>query len=115
MSRPRVLYLGKALVEFMRPPDGGDRVLYEQSFGSDTSNAAIAAARHGARVGNVFAVGDDPFGAAWRDLCLREGVSHTHVIARPGHPTGACLLQPHASGRHFSYARRGSAASFYSA
>jgi len=108
-----ILTLGEALIEFMRQPDDGDRVLYEQGFGGDTSNTAIAAARQGASVGYLSAVGDDLFGQALRDLWRREGVSDAHVLTRAGDPTGAYFVQPHASGRHFSYARRGSAASLY--
>jgi 2-dehydro-3-deoxygluconokinase len=108
-----ILTLGEALIEFMRQPDDGGRVLYEQGFGGDTSNTAIAAARQGASVGYLSAVGDDLFGQALRDLWRAEGVSDTHVLTRPGDPTGAYFVQPHASGRQFSYARRGSAASLY--
>mgnify|MGYP002152254847 FL=1 len=108
-----ILTLGEALIEFMRQPDDGDRVLYEQGFGGDTSNTAIAVARQGASVGYLSAVGDDLFGQALRDLWRREGVSDAHVMTRAGDPTGAYFVQPHASGRHFSYARRGSAASLY--
>ncbi|RFU12632.1 sugar kinase [Rhodobacteraceae bacterium W635] len=110
---PDILTLGEALIEFMRQPDDGNRVLYEQGFGGDTSNTAIAAARQGASVGYLSAVGDDLFGQALRDLWRREAVSDAHVLTRPGDPTGAYFVQPHASGRHFSYARRGSAASLY--
>lgn len=110
---PDILTLGEALIEFMRLPDEGARVLYEQGFGGDTSNTAIAAARQRASVGYLSAVGDDLFGHALRDLWWAEGVSDAHVLTRPGDPTGAYFVQPHASGRHFSYARRGSAASHY--
>lgn len=108
-----ILTLGEALIEFMRQPDEGGRVLYEQGFGGDTSNTAIAAARQGASVGYLSAVGDDLFGQALRDLWQAESVSDAHVITRKGDPTGAYFVQPHASGRQFSYARRGSAASLY--
>lgn len=110
---PDILTLGEALIEFMRQPDDGNRVLYEQGFGGDTSNTAIAAARQGASVGYLSAVGDDLFGQALRDLWRREAVSDAHVLTRLGDPTGAYFVQPHASGRNFSYARRGSAASLY--
>lgn len=110
---PDILTLGEALIEFMRLPDEGGRTLYEQGFGGDTSNTAIAAARQGASVGYISAVGGDLFGEGLRDLWAREGVSDAHVVTRPGDPTGVYFVQPHASGRQFSYARRGSAASLY--
>jgi len=108
-----ILTLGEALIEFTRQPDEGNRVLYEQGVGGDTSNTAIAAARQGASVGYLSAVGDDLFGQALRGVWQVEGVSQAHVISRPDDPTGVYFVQPHASGRYFSYARRGSAASLY--
>jgi 2-dehydro-3-deoxygluconokinase len=108
-----ILTLGEALVEFMRLPDERERLLYEQGFGGDTSNVAIAAARQGASAGYLSAVGDDFFGQAIRGLWRAEGVSDANVITRPGDPTGAYFVLPHTSGRQFSYARRGSAASCY--
>ena len=75
-----ILTLGEALIEFMRLPDEGARALYERGFGGDTSNAAIAAARQGASVGYLSAVGDDLFGQELRALWRAEGVSAVHVI-----------------------------------
>lgn len=46
-----ILAIGEALIEFMYRPEGEPRVLYEQGFGGDTSNALIAAARQGRRPG----------------------------------------------------------------
>jgi 2-dehydro-3-deoxygluconokinase len=57
-----VLALGEAMVEFNQT-GAGDGRLYLQGFGGDTSNFAIAAARQGARVGYVSAVGAAPPGA----------------------------------------------------
>jgi 2-dehydro-3-deoxygluconokinase len=108
-----LLTLGEALIEFLRVPDDDARVLYEMGFGGDTSNTAIAAARQGASVGYVSAVGDDEFGHALRNLWATENVSDTHVLTRSGDPTGVYFVRPHASGREFTYARRGSAASHY--
>ena len=109
-----ILALGEPLVEFVRLPDPVDgRAVYRQGFGGDTSNAIIAAARQGAKTGYVTAVGGDPFGAALMELWQDEGVDTTTVQTRPQDPTGVYFVQPHASGRSFSYARRGSAASLY--
>lgn len=109
-----ILALGEAMVEFVRlPGDDNGAPIYRQGFGGDTSNAIIAAARQGASTGYISAVGGDPFGAALRDLWTREGVSHKAVVTKPQDPTGVYFVQPHASGRSFSYARRGSAASLF--
>ena len=114
MPRPDILALGEALIEFARVPDAADgRPLYRQGFGGDTSNAIIAAARQGARTGYLSSVGDDPFGLALLDLWSRENVDTGTVIVKPQDPTGVYFVQPHPSGRQFSYARRGSAASHY--
>ncbi len=108
-----ILTLGEALIEFVRLPEVDGRVLYEMGFGGDTSNVAIAAARQGASVGYVSAVGDDMFGHALRDLWRVDNVSDAHVLTLAGDPTGVYFVQPHPSGREFTYARRGSAASLY--
>lgn len=58
-------------------------------------------------------MGADAFGqdliGLWRD----EGVGIDFVKTAPGDPTGLYFVKPHASGRDFTYARRGSAASLY--
>ena len=109
-----ILALGEAMVEFVRLPEEIDgRPAYRQGFGGDTSNAIIAAARQGARTGYISAVGGDPFGQELLDLWAREGVSAQTVRTRAQDPTGVYFVQPHASGRSFSYARRGSAASLF--
>jgi 2-dehydro-3-deoxygluconokinase len=112
---PEILALGEPLIEFVRLPqlDGG-RPVYRQGFGGDTSNAIIAAARQGASTGYLTAVGGDPFGQELIGLWNRENVATSFVKVRDQDPTGVYFVQPHPSGRSFSYARRGSAASFYS-
>ncbi|MBL4627950.1 MAG: sugar kinase [Roseicyclus sp.] len=109
-----ILALGEPLAEFVeKPGDGGSAPLYQQGFGGDTSNALVAAARQGASVGYLSAVGDDPFGRGLRRLWTKEGVDHTHVQTHPDAPTGVYFVRPDTSGRQFWYARRGSAASLY--
>ncbi|MBF9051063.1 sugar kinase [Roseobacter sp. HKCCD9010] len=109
-----ILALGEPLAEFVAQPSDEDASpLYRQGFGGDTSNALVAAARQGASVGYLSAVGDDPFGRGLRKLWADEGIDDRHVITRPDAPTGVYFVRPHASGREFWYARRGSAASLY--
>ena len=62
-----ILAYGEPMVEFNQTGEGGGR-LYLQGFGGDTSNFAVAAARQGARVGYLSALGDDPYGAMLRAL-----------------------------------------------
>lgn len=116
MSEPvDILALGEALIEMMRQPGEEARPLFRQGFGGDTSNAIIAAARQGASTGYISAVGRDPFGESLLNLWRDEGVSCEHVSVAERDPTGVYFVDPHPSGRRFYYARRGSAASLYSA
>lgn len=109
-----ILALGEALIEFVRMPEPIDgRPAYRQGFGGDTSNAIIAAARQGAATGYLSAVGGGSFGKELLALWSREGVDTSAVLTRERDPTGVYFVEPHASGRNFSYARRGSAASRY--
>jgi 2-dehydro-3-deoxygluconokinase len=107
---PDILALGEPMVEFNQAGDGGGRT-YLQGFGGDTSNAAIAAARQGARVGYVSAVGDDVYGRMLRDLWTREGVDHGGVRTDPQAFTAVYFVNHDAQGHHFSFFRQGSAAS----
>ena len=105
-----ILALGEPMVEFNQTGEGGGR-MYLQGFGGDTSNAAIAAARQGARVGYVSAVGDDVYGGLLRELWTREGVDHAAVRTDAEAFTAVYFVTHDAQGHHFSFFRRGSAAS----
>jgi 2-dehydro-3-deoxygluconokinase len=101
--------LGEALVEFNQTHPGQPQ--YLQGFGGDTSNAAIAAARAGARAACLTRVGQDAFGDALLALWQREGVD-TSAVQRDAHqPTGVYFVTHGAQGHQFSYLRAGSAAS----
>ncbi len=82
-----IVAFGEPMVEFNQTGEGNGR-LYLQGFGGDTSNFAVAAARQGAKVAYVSAVGDDPYGALLRDLWTREGVDHAAVATVPSAFTG---------------------------
>ena len=113
MRRPSktldIVALGEAMVEFNQtqavPP------LYLQGFGGDTSNAAIAAARAGARVAYLSRLGTDRWGECLMDMWQRENVDVTAVLRDTQAPTGMYFVSHDAQGHHFSYARAGSAAS----
>lgn len=87
--------------------------LYREGHGGDASNVAIAAARQGARVGFLSAVGDDPAGNSFLALWRCEGVEASAVRVDPSHPTGLYFVSHDDTGHHFSYRRAGSAASHY--
>jgi len=105
-----ILALGEPMVEFNQTGEGAGR-LYLQGFGGDTSNAAIAAARQGARAGYVSAVGDDVYGRMLRELWRREGVDDGTVRTDPQAFTAVYFVTHAADGHHFSFFRQGSAAS----
>ncbi len=105
-----IVALGEAMVEFNQT-GAGEGKLYLQGFGGDTSNFAVAAARQGARVAYVSALGADPNGDMLRALWDREGVDHRHVPTHPDAPTGIYFVNHTAAGHQFSFFRSGSAAS----
>jgi 2-dehydro-3-deoxygluconokinase len=112
-SEPRaadIVSLGEPMVEFNQTGDGGGR-LYLQGYGGDTSNFAIAAARQGARVAYVSALGNDPYGRLLRELWDLEGVDHTSVKTDAQAYTAIYFVTHGSQGHQFSFFRSGSAAS----
>ncbi len=108
-----IVALGEAMIEFNQTPGQApeEPPLYLQGFGGDTSNAAIAAARAGARVAYLSRLGNDRWGDRIMDLWQRENVTTTTVLRDAQAPTGMYFVSHDAQGHHFSYARTGSAAS----
>ena len=102
-----ILSIGEPLYELSQGPDGR----FTPGFGGDSSNAAIAAARLGARAAYITRVGDDMFGEAFLDLWRQEGVSARHVSRDRDAPTGVYFITHSPDGHHFTYLRKGSAAS----
>ncbi|WP_220720368.1 sugar kinase [Agarivorans litoreus] len=80
-------------------------------FGGDVSNFAIAAARQGANVGMITHLGDDEFGEQFRALWKRESVASDLVISNTSAHTGVYFITHNEEGHHFSFLRKGSAAS----
>jgi 2-dehydro-3-deoxygluconokinase len=105
-----IVACGEPMVEFNQSGQGRGR-LYLQGYGGDTSNFAIAAARQGAKVAYVSALGDDPYGTMLRELWTREGVDHASVATDAAAFTGIYFVTHDERGHHFSFFRAGSAAS----
>lgn len=101
--------LGEPLYEFSQIP--GEERRYLQGFGGDTMNAAIAAARQGARVAYVTRLGDDEFGRQFLELWRREGLDASGVRIDAQAHTAVYFITHTAAGHQFSYLRAGSAAS----
>jgi 2-dehydro-3-deoxygluconokinase len=113
---PELLCLGEPMLELNRRPAAPEgRVLYLEGHGGDTSNAAIAAARAGASVGYITAIGQDGPGDSFMALWAREGVDTTTVIRRADAPTGIYIVTHEPDGHHFAFWRTGSAAARYRA
>ncbi len=111
---PDILCMGEPMLEFnQQAPDAAGRTLYLEGHGGDTSNAAIAAARSGASVGFVTAIGQDGPGDSFLALWRAEGVDAACVIRSAEAPTGLYLVTHDARGHHSHFWRTGSAASRY--
>ncbi|MBA2673251.1 sugar kinase [Ramlibacter sp.] len=113
MKRFDIAALGEGMVEFNQTRPGEPH--YLQGFGGDTSNAAIAAARAGARTAYLSRVGDDVFGRDLLALWQAEGVDTSGVEADAQAPTGLYFVSHGPAGHEFTYRRAGSAAARMSA
>lgn len=103
-----LIALGEPLIEFNQRDPAAPA--FTRGFGGDTSNAAIAAARLGARVAYVCQLGDDAFGRDLLALWLAEGVATEGVRTLPDADTGLYFVSHGPAGHQFSYRRAGSAA-----
>jgi 2-dehydro-3-deoxygluconokinase len=109
-----LLCMGEPMLEFNQlpiEPDG--RILYLEGHGGDTSNAGIAAARQGARVGYITAIGQDAPGDSLMALWAREGVDTSTVIRTDRAQTAVYFVTHDDGGHHFLYYRKDSPAALY--
>jgi len=93
-----VVIIGTAVVDVIgyarRRPVAGETFVgtdYEVAAGGKGLNQAIAAARAGAAVALVAAVGDDDFGARLTKTLTDESVDRSGVLVRGDRPTGVGL------------------------
>jgi len=106
-----ILCFGEPMLEFNQLPVGEDgRRLYLEGFGGDSSNAAIAAARSGAKAAMLTALGNDRAGQAFRTLWRAEGVDDSAVPTDAEAATGIYFVTHDARGHDFTFHRKGSAA-----
>lgn len=103
-----IISIGEPLFELNQ---GRGESVFRSGHGGDTSNMAIAAARQGARVGYVTAVGADQFGESFMVLWKGEGVDTRAVKKSGAAHTGLYFVTHGPDGHVFSYMRAGSAAS----
>lgn len=108
MRSPEIVCFGEPMVEFNQTDRHGN---YLRGHGGDTSNCAIAAARAGASVGYLTALGEDEFGDSLVRLWADNGVDASRVLRNPHAHTGVYFVTHGPDGHVFSYLRAGSAAS----
>ncbi|MDJ0391566.1 sugar kinase [Roseomonas sp. E05] len=112
MSGVDILCIGEPMLEFNQiPADEQGRRLFLEGHGGDSSNAAIAAARAGAKAGYISAIGQDAPGESFLRLWEAEGVDAATVIRRKDAPTGIYFVTHGPQGHQFTFYRGGSAAS----
>jgi 2-dehydro-3-deoxygluconokinase len=109
MAHPSIVALGEPMIEFnqTRPGDSS----YQQGFGGDTSNFAIAAARQGASSAYLTKLGDDQFGKMFLRLWQDEKIDTSGVLVDGSAHTAVYFVSHDQGGHSFNYLRTGSAAS----
>lgn len=100
----RVVVVGSLNLDLVvgveRLPESGETVFattLERHPGGKGLNQAVAAARLGAPVDIVGAVGSDDTGSWLREIVTGEGIGDAGLIARPG-PSGTAVIEVDASG-----------------
>mgnify|MGYP000250483733 CR=1 FL=1 len=95
----RVIVVGSVNVDLVARvrhlPGPGETVTggtFAQHHGGKGGNQAVAAARLGARVALVGAIGDDAFGREARAALDAEGVDTTHLLGLADAATGVALI-----------------------
>jgi ribokinase len=79
----------------VRPPARGETLMasdFSISPGGKGSNAAVAAARQGARVALIARIGDDDFGRMGLALWRAEGIDATQVECASGEASGVAQI-----------------------
>ena len=91
MAAPRILVVGSTMIDLVayaeRLPTDGETVIgtsYETGFGGKGANQAVMAARFGADVAMVNAVGDDAHGTAYLEKLAQEGIDTSFMRRVPG-------------------------------
>jgi 2-dehydro-3-deoxygluconokinase len=99
------------MVELYADQSIADARTFTKTFGGDSCNAIVAAARLGTSVGYMTRVGDDPFAPFLLRSWAAHGVDTSHCRSTPGF-NGLYLISLLPGGeREFTYYRKGSAAS----
>ncbi len=111
--QPEIISMGEPMLEFNAAEEGSLAEVgqFTVGWGGDTSNFAIGVARLGGKAGYITRLGEDDFGESFIRLWIREGVDTSHVVRDPDAFTGIYFISRKGSQHHFTYYRKGSAAS----
>jgi ribokinase len=106
-GRPLVVVVGSVNVDLVvrvrSLPGSGETVtggVFSRHHGGKGANQAVAAARMGAEVRFVGAVGDDELGDTARTALIREGIDVSGLQVMPGVPTGVALIVVDSAGEN---------------
>jgi 2-dehydro-3-deoxygluconokinase len=109
-----LLCMGEPMLEFNQLPPRADGTRhYLEGHGGDTSNAAVAAARHGTKVGMITGLGCDMPGDSFMALWEREGIDTSTVTRTDRYLTGVYFVTHDQTGHHFLHYRANSAAAMF--
>jgi ribokinase len=91
VPQPSILVVGSTMIDLIayadRLPEAGETLVgtaFRMGFGGKGANQAVAAARFGAAVSIVNAVGEDAYGAEYLANFAAQGVDTTYVRRVPG-------------------------------
>jgi 2-dehydro-3-deoxygluconokinase len=109
-----LLCMGEPMLEFNQLPPLPDGTRhYLEGHGGDTSNAAVAAARQGAKVGMIAGLGQDMPGDSFMALWQREGIDTSTVTRSDRYLTGVYFVTHDHTGHQFLHHRANSAAAMF--
>lgn len=107
MDRPRLCILGSINMDLVvrapRLPAPGETLMggpFETHPGGKGANQAVAAARMGAEVSFIGAVGDDEHGRSMLAALSAEGIDTSRIATRTGATTGVALITVAESGEN---------------
>ncbi len=107
-----IISFGEPLFEFSQVnADSSQGPDYLSGYGGDASNFACCVARQGAKITMLTHLGADVFGDKFISLWDKEGVATDLVARNSDAPTGIYYISHDENGHHFTFSRKGSAAS----
>ena len=111
--KPDIIAIGEPMYELSAEDQGSLSEVrrFIAGWGGDTSNFSIAASRAGARVSYLTRLGDDAFGESFLNLWQQEGIDVRCIEKDPEAFTAAYFISRKGKEHHFTYFRKGSAAS----